>query len=78
MTGIFDLFHIGPDGLLYFTDLHNNIHHLDQKGSPEFCVESLHHEVDCQFHPYRQSADTGIHGLVCKLHTNRTSIFGGP
>ena len=45
VSGLLDLFHLAPDGLLHFTDLHNDIRHLDKKGSPEFCIEALHHEV---------------------------------
>ena len=35
-----DLFHLGADGRLHFTDVHSDLYHLTEKGSPEFCIEA--------------------------------------
>jgi hypothetical protein len=40
ITGLPDLFHLGADGRLHFTDVHSDLYHLTEKGSPEFCIES--------------------------------------
>ena len=63
VSGLFDLFHLAPDGLLHFTDLHNDIRHLDKKGSPEFCIEALHHEVTWHFNPefFKPKFQPGYH-----------------
>lgn len=40
ITGLPDLFHLGADGRLHFTDVHSDLKHLSKKGSPEFCIEA--------------------------------------
>ena len=40
ITGLPDLFHLGADGRLHFTDVHSDLYHLTEKGSPEFCIEA--------------------------------------
>ena len=40
ITGLQDLFHLGADGRLHNTDVHSDLYHLAEKGSPEFCIEA--------------------------------------
>ena len=51
-TGLSDLFHLGADGRLHFTDVHSDLYHLTQKGSPEFCIEA-------QFEDQSSEEDSG-------------------